>query len=137
MACQVSSELLVNSGKTTYYIPSSQCILCQSASEQEIEYKAYLPIRPYLRRQLRHLLNSNRPVNQKQIHITHPKILQRVLQRPPNILIAMQMIPHLGRDKQVLPLTRWVLFQEFANRLADFVLVAVEPGAFEMAIANF
>lgn len=49
----------------------------------------------------------------------------------------MQMIPHLGRDKQVLALTRRVLFQELANRLADIVLVAVEPGTFEMAIADF
>lgn len=49
----------------------------------------------------------------------------------------MQMIPHLGHDKQVLALTRRVLVQELANRLADFVLVAVEPGTFEMAIADF
>ena len=76
-------------------------------------------------------------MNQKQIHITQPKILQRVLQRPPNILIAMEMIPHFGRDKQVLALTRRVLFQELANRLADIVLVAVEPGTFKMAIADF
>lgn len=76
-------------------------------------------------------------MNQIQIHITQYKILQQVLQRPLNILIAMQMIPHLGRDKQVLALTRRVLFQELANRLADIVLVAVEPGTFEMAIADF
>ena len=49
----------------------------------------------------------------------------------------MEMIPHFGRDKQVLALTRRVLFQELANRLADIVLVAVEPGTFKMAIADF
>lgn len=49
----------------------------------------------------------------------------------------MQVVPHLRRHKQILPFNRRVLFQEILNRLSYFVLIGIEPGTFEVAVADF
>ena len=82
------------------------------------------------------LLGSNWPVNEEEIHIGELQQLQRVLQRPPNILGTVEVIPDLGGDKQVLALHRRSLFEEVGNGISNLILVEVEPGAVQVSVSG-
>lgn len=75
-------------------------------------------------------------MHQEQVYITGLQLLERILQRPEHIVVAVQVIPHFGRNKDILALDRGVFFQEVLNGIADFVFIQIVPCAIEMAVSD-
>jgi hypothetical protein len=82
------------------------------------------------------LLGRDRPVDEEQVDVVQPELLERVVERPLDLVRLVHVVPHLGADEQVLALDAGGLLEEVADRLADLALVLVEPGAVEVAVAG-
>lgn len=96
----------------------------------------YLSIRADLGLLLRLLLCGNRPVDQVEVDVVDLELLQGVLKRPDDILVAVQVVPDLGADENILALDRGVLLEEILDGIADLVLVLVEPGAIQVSVSG-
>jgi len=75
-------------------------------------------------------------VNEEEVHVVELQTLQRVFDRPDDILVAMQVVPDLGAHEDVLTLDRRVLLEEFADGITDLLLVLVEPGTVEVPVTS-
>lgn len=104
------------------------------APESYIE--AYLAVRANLRLTLAILLGSNGPVNEEHINVVKSKTLQRVVNGPEDVLITVEVVPHLGADEDVLTLHGGVLLQEVTDTLTNLTLVQVVPGTVQVTVTG-
>lgn len=75
-------------------------------------------------------------MEEEEIDIVGSQTLQGVVQGPEDVVVAVQMVPDLGRDEEVLPRDRRVFLEVVLDRLTDLVLVEIEPGAIKVPVAN-
>lgn len=112
------------------------CPPCGLGVLGEVFQDDVLSIRADLGLLLRLLLCGNRPVDQVEVDVVDPELLQGVLKRPDDILVAVQVVPDLGADENILALDRGVLLEEILDGIADLVLVLVEPGAIQVSVSG-
>lgn len=82
------------------------------------------------------LLGRNGPVNQEEIDIVELELLQGVVERPQDVVVAVQVVPDFGADEDVLPLDGGVLLEEVLQGLANLILVLVEPCAVQVSVTR-
>lgn len=82
------------------------------------------------------LLRGNGPVHEEKIDIVELEVAQGVLQGPLDILGLVKMVPDLSGDEDIFTLDVLVLLQKVVEGEANLVLIAVEPGAIQMSVAN-
>jgi len=75
-------------------------------------------------------------VDEEEVNVVKLQTLQRVLDGPDDILVAVQVVPDLGAHKNVLTLDRRVLLEEVADSITDLLLVLVEPGTVEVSVTS-
>lgn len=75
-------------------------------------------------------------MDQEEVDVVQPQTPEGIIDRPEDVLVAVQVVPHLGGDEDVLPLDGGGLLQEVPNGLAHLVLVEVEPGAVQVTVAS-
>lgn len=112
------------------------CPPCGLGVLGEVFQDDVLSIRADLGLLLRLLLCGNRPVDQVEVDVVDLELLQGVLKRPDDILVAVQVVPDLGADENILALDRGVLLEEILDGIADLVLVLVEPGAIQVSVSG-
>lgn len=100
------------------------------------EGKTYLAVRTNLGLLLGLLLRSNGPVNQEEVNVIELQVLQRVVERPLNILGPVQMVPDFSAHEKVLTLDRGVFLEEVLDRLANLILVQVEPSTIQVSVTG-
>ena len=98
--------------------------------------RTYLAIRANLRLLLGLLLGSNGPVKKEEVNVVELQAIQGVLDRPFDILGAVQVVPDLGADEDVFTLNRGVFLEEIPNGLANLALVEIEPGAVQVPVTS-
>lgn len=81
------------------------------------------------------LFGSDRPVDKEEVDVFELQPVERALQRPFDLVGLVEVVPHLGADEDVLAADIIVVLAEVAHGVADLVLVLVEPGAVEVAVA--
>lgn len=82
------------------------------------------------------LLGGNGPVDKEQVNVVETEVVERVLERPLDLVGLVKVVPHLGADENVLALDARVVLEEVADSGTDLVLVLVEPGAVEVSVAR-
>lgn len=75
-------------------------------------------------------------MEEEEVNVGKLESLEGVVEGPQDILVAVQMIPDLGGDEDVLALDGWVLLEEVADGVTDLVLVLVEPGTIQVPVSN-
>ena len=75
-------------------------------------------------------------MDQEQINVIQLKFLQGVVDGPSDVLWCVEVLPHLGSDKELFALNFWVVAQEFLDAGSDLILVQVEPGAIKVTVAG-
>lgn len=75
-------------------------------------------------------------MNEEKVNVVELQTLQRVLDRPDDIFVAVQVVPDLGAHKDVLTLDRRVLLEEVADGITDLLLVLVEPGTVKVSVTS-
>lgn len=75
-------------------------------------------------------------MHEEEIDIVELEVAQGVLKGPLDILGLVKMIPDLSGDEDIFTLDVLVLLQEIVEGEANLVLIAVEPGAIQMSVAN-
>lgn len=81
------------------------------------------------------LLASIRTMQQIQIQITQPALLDTLLDGFPRLFVAAVFL-ELGGEPDVLPLQLLVIFEMFEDRGPDFVLVGVPFCGVDCAVAG-
>lgn len=82
------------------------------------------------------LLGGDGPVDEEEVDVVKAELLEGVVERPLDLLRLVQVVPDLSAHEEVGALDVAVLLEEVADGLTDLVLVLVEPGAVEVAIAG-
>lgn len=82
------------------------------------------------------LLSSNGPVDEEEVNVVEAEVLERVLERPLDLLRLVEVVPDLCADEEVLTLDTVVLGEEITHGLTNLALVEVEPGAVEVSVAS-
>lgn len=75
-------------------------------------------------------------MNQEEINVVQTKTLEGVVDRPLNILGAVEVVPHLGADEDVLTLDGGVGLQEVTDTLTNLTLVEIKPGTIQVTVTN-
>lgn len=96
----------------------------------------YLAISADLRLLLSLLLGSNGPVHEEKINVSGSQTPQGVVQGPDNIVVAVQVVPNLSRDEEILPLNGCVFLQEVLDSLADLILVEIVPSTVKVPVSG-
>ena len=82
------------------------------------------------------LLGGDGPVDEEEVDVVNLELVERVLQAPLDVLGLVQVVPDLGADEDVLALDVLVVLEELGKRLADLILVLVEPRAVKVTVAD-
>ena len=77
------------------------------------------------------VVGGHRPVDQVQIDVLQLEPLEARLARPLGLLVAVVVVPALGRDEDLLAIE-----SRGVDRLADGALVAVSRGRVDVAVAD-
>jgi hypothetical protein len=75
-------------------------------------------------------------VNKEQVNVIQTEVVERVLERPLDLLGLVKVVPHLCANEDVLTLDAGVLLEEVANSGANLVLVLVEPGTVKVSVTS-
>lgn len=78
---------------------------------------------------------SQTPI-QTYVEVVEAKLLEGVVQSGRNVLGGVGAVPQLGGDEDVLALQAGHLSQSLLDALADLLLVGVDLGQVEVAVAN-
>jgi hypothetical protein len=75
-------------------------------------------------------------VNKEQVNVVQTEVVERVLERPLDLLRLVEVVPDLCANEDILALDARVLLEEVANSGTDLVLVLVEPGTVKVSVAS-
>lgn len=75
-------------------------------------------------------------MDQVEVHVVQLQALQGVLDGPEDIIVAVEVVPHLGADEDVGPLDGGVGLQEIVDSITNLVLVEVVPGAVQVTVSS-
>ena len=135
MALHVGSGFSVRSLRITYCC--NTCIRYLTAEIWGSHAKTtYLAVGANLGLLLSLLLSGNGPVNKEEVDVVESQALQRVLRRPDDILITVQVVPDLGAHEDVLTLDRGVLLKEVPDGFTNLALIEIEPGTVQVSVAG-
>jgi len=82
------------------------------------------------------LLSGDGPVDEEEVNVVKTKVVERVLERPLDLLRLVEVVPDLCADEDVLTLDTVVLSEEITHGLANLTLVQVEPSAVEVSVTS-
>lgn len=74
-------------------------------------------------------------MDQEEVDVVKLQALERVINGPEDVLVAVQVVPHLGADEDILALDGGVLLEEVADTVTHLILVQVEPGTVQVTVA--
>ena len=75
-------------------------------------------------------------MDEEQVNVVQTQVVERVLERPLDLLGLVEVVPDLCANEDVLTLDARVLLEEVANGGTDLVLVLVEPGTIKVSVAG-
>ena len=75
-------------------------------------------------------------MDHEKVDVGGSETLKGVVQGPDDIVIAVQVVPDLGGDEEVLPLDRGVLIQEVLDGSTDFLFIEIVPGTVQVSVAG-
>lgn len=99
------------------------------------ESSSHLSIGTDQRLTLAVLLASNRPVDKEEVHVVELETLERVVEGPEDVIVAVQVVPDLGAHEDVLTLDGGVGLEEIMDGVPDLTLIEVEPRAVKLTVA--
>lgn len=82
------------------------------------------------------LLSGDGPVDEEEVNVVKAEVLERVLERPLDLLGLVEVVPDLCADEDVLTLDTVVLGEEITHGLTNLTLVQVEPSTVEVSVAS-
>ena len=81
-------------------------------------------------------LGGNGPVNEEGVNVVHAQLSQAAVEAPFDLVGLVEVVPYFCADEEIFAGDAGVLLEEIAHGGADLLLVLVEPGAVEVAIAR-
>lgn len=75
-------------------------------------------------------------MDQVEVDVVQLQALQGVLDGPEDIVVAVEVVPHLGADEDVGPLNGGVGLQEVLDSITNFILVEVVPSAVQVTVSG-
>lgn len=82
------------------------------------------------------LLSGDGPVDEEQVNVVQAEVVERVLERPLDLLGLVKVVPDLCANEDILTLDARVLLEEVANSGANLILVLVEPGTVKVSVTS-